>query len=646
MSYSVSIFSSVKNNEPNSIEHLNSFNDFSKWLLNNTKDCSEKEDSNLYSTWVYPNPKIRKDAVSTNILVMDTDKPISNDQLKSLISTITDMSKSAIIHDTYSSRNNSRKLRIIFPLDNQYSPKDIKTMINGFVDIFSIDISSDSKQTGRIYYFPFCPIEQDGHEWRCFEELEILDVIPWSLADLKPISTKSSSNKSSSKVSLNELAKMLSDKFIEDLSISREAILYHEGSKLFYIPENNAYLSCSSSHLIKKLALKYEQDYYTDAVKKCVDNLEVYCLRDHLPKPSRKGLYQCDDYILDTVSGSIQENDYSLNVFTRLPIALTSDFPNLKPSKWLSFLDETFHGADDKEDRILLLQQFFGYILTSDLKSQTMLWMLGEGSNGKSVIMNLMGRLLGNHNTSCISLNDLGKRFTLGRLEGKLLNISDEVSSDRPLHIATLKELVSSMTIAVENKGVDIRNGRHHTKIIAAMNKLPEGLSDNSYGFSRRVRILHFENIVTKPNPNLLDELIQEGAAIIAWAIDGLRSLESFDYKMVTPISSDRLILSLLSTKNSFSDFVEDVKLLPSINNKVKKSSLYEYYVSWCEVNGYIGNSVLSNVVFGKSLKKLMITESKSGNERYYNVVYDNSTLESTGSAMSCTVDELSEEFV
>ena len=60
--------------------------------------------------------------------------------------------------------------------------------------------------------------------------------------------------------------------------------------------------------------------------------------------------------------------------------------------------------------------------MTTDTQFQKFLMLKGNGGTGKSVAVALIQHVIGNENTSSISLQDLNKRFYATGMYGKLLN--------------------------------------------------------------------------------------------------------------------------------------------------------------------------------------------------------------------------------
>ena len=92
-----------------------------------------------------------------------------------------------------------------------------------------------------------------------------------------------------------------------------------------------------------------------------------------------------------------------------------------------------------------IIAEYFGSIFISKkvMKFEKALFLYGSGSNGKSVLFDIIKALIGNHNFSSYSLESLTKsEYTRAMIQDKLLNYSSELSSN--LNLDMFKTLISS----------------------------------------------------------------------------------------------------------------------------------------------------------------------------------------------------------
>lgn len=145
----------------------------------------------------------------------------------------------------------------------------------------------------------------------------------------------------------------------------------------------------------------------------------------------------------------------------------------------------------DKQLEALLLE-FIGYALVDqDYWLQKALVLVGEGSNGKSTFLQVVEQLAGTANTAFLSLAELQSETSRSQLEGKLLNLCDELPNYSLKSTELLKKLFGGTTTVrrLYHDGIVLKN---NAKFIFAGNAIPD-TTDTSAGFFRRLEIVPFE---------------------------------------------------------------------------------------------------------------------------------------------------------
>jgi len=122
---------------------------------------------------------------------------------------------------------------------------------------------------------------------------------------------------------------------------------------------------------------------------------------------------------------------------------------------------------------------------------------LGSGCNGKSTLMNLMQKFLGENNFCSNELDNLTtNRFSSFGLYKKSACFMGETNLNAMKSTTILKNLTAEDPISFERKGKDVKTDKNYAKIIVASNSLPQTL-DKTDGFYRRFLHLEFNNTFT-----------------------------------------------------------------------------------------------------------------------------------------------------
>ena len=170
--------------------------------------------------------------------------------------------------------------------------------------------------------------------------------------------------------------------------------------------------------------------------------------------------------------------------------------PNAECPVFKKFFSEV---VDEQKDRDAVLE-FLGYCLYKRHLNESTLLLLGEGSNGKSTLLNVLIALIGEGNYSAASLQELTEnRFRTAQLHGKLANISADISARVVKSTNVLKALTGDV-IQAEKKGQEPFEFRSYAKLIFSANKLPPS-ADDSLAYYRRFRIVDFPHTFDPVSP-------------------------------------------------------------------------------------------------------------------------------------------------
>lgn len=224
----------------------------------------------------------------------------------------------------------------------------------------------------------------------------------------------------------------------------------------------------------------------------------------------------CNGTLEIGAEGKLNFREHRRNDFFQyvLPYAYN---PEATCPQWQKFLNQMLPDPDTQK----VLAEYLGYCFTYDIKAEKMLVFYGNGSNGKSVVMDVMEALFGSENVSCMSLADLTtsdeKR---AMIEDKLVNISHE--SELNINASTMKQLVSGEAVDVRRLYENTRKMDRYAKLITSFNVLPRAEATN--GFYRRFLIIPFKVTIDERDADLdlAHKLCNELPGILNWVLAAL----------------------------------------------------------------------------------------------------------------------------
>jgi putative DNA primase/helicase len=280
-------------------------------------------------------------------------------------------------------------------------------------------------------------------------------------------------------------------------SRSNDPLYYYNNEKGFYQPaeglvkarleqiESNV-ITETVTNVIQKLARRHQR--YLEEFDADINVLNL-----------RNGLYSIE-------KDELQPHNPNYLSLKQLPILYDK---NAKPKRFGKFLSEVLY-----PQQIRTVVELMAYTFHRANPFELYVVLLGNGANGKSVLMHVLTRLHGEENVSNTSLNALvNNRFAAADLLGKNVNIDMELSNATITDMAMLKKLTGQQPVRIERKNMDAYDTLLHAKLFFSTNEMPQ-IIDFSDGHYRREIVISFPNQFEEgknANPNLKYELTKEG---------------------------------------------------------------------------------------------------------------------------------------
>jgi putative DNA primase/helicase len=225
--------------------------------------------------------------------------------------------------------------------------------------------------------------------------------------------------------------------------------------------------------------------------------------------------------VLELESGRMMEHGPQFGFRYILPYDYDSQ---AMAPRFNKFIDEIMLGDDELRNVIM---EFIGYSISGIDPSvgQKAMILYGNGSNGKSVLLDVLKMLAGKGNYSTVSMGaDINKETNRYSLSGKLFNITEETPRNAMIDNTVFKALVSGGEVQARKLYCDSFDMKNYAKIVMACNILPTNY-DDSNGMYRRLLIVPFNATFTEEtrDPFLVDKLRAELSGIFNLAYAGLK---------------------------------------------------------------------------------------------------------------------------
>jgi len=303
-------------------------------------------------------------------------------------------------------------------------------------------------------------------------------------------------------------------------------------------------------------------------------------------------------------------------------ITLASDvgfFRDASCPRWLQFLDEIFDGDQDLID---FMHRAVGYSLTGITNEQCLFMLQGTGANGKSLFLSTLRTLLGAYAYNApFSTFELTRRSDvtndLAALAGRRLVTSSETNEGTRLNEARAKAITGSDDLTARFLYSENFTFRPVAKFFLAVNHLPV-VTDDSYGFWRRVRLIRFKRqFTTDADPHLEKKLAKELPGVLAWAIAGCLAWQS---RGLEPPESVRLATADYQEKSDvLGDFVAEC-LLTGETRSIGAAEAFTAYQTWAGSQGMSEREMLTLKSFGTKMGGRFCGKRTAGGKRYFGV--------------------------
>jgi putative DNA primase/helicase len=319
----------------------------------------------------------------------------------------------------------------------------------------------------------------------------------------------------------------------------------------------------------------------------------------HTVTASAAQVISCDNGLLDLGGRTLHDHTPALFNLVHVPFAYDSDAAD--PTAWLDFLASIW-GDDD--DSIMLLQEYFGYVLSGRLDMQKLLMLVGPSRSGKGTIARVLSALVGGRrNVPGPTLAAMNTNFGLSPLIGKPLAIIPDarLGHNASTVVERLLSITGEDTLTIDRKYREPWTGRLPTRFVMLSNELPE-FKDASGVIANRFLILRMtESFLGREDRELEVKLRLEYAAILNWSLEGLDRLDRNGRFTVPPSSSDAAA-TIADLASPVSAFVRD-KCIRDPAATVTVDDLYAEWRSWAEDNGHRAGS---KITFGRDLRAVV----------------------------------------
>ena len=278
---------------------------------------------------------------------------------------------------------------------------------------------------------------------------------------------------------------------------------------------------------IGKFAVKLGMDRFRANYYKEQDELYKQFIRMASfvrPRKNNKTLINLMNGTFEVNKDGVSLREFRQNDFLRYKLPFKYDPSSVAP-QWQRFLNKVLPDVESQK----LLAEYIGYVFVkpSELKLEKVLLLYGGGSNGKSVVFDVITKLLGESNVSHFGLDKLTDEngYYRSKLSNKLLNYGSELKGK--MDCDSFKKLASNEPIDARLPFGEPMIIENYAKMIFNCNELPFEV-EHTHGFFRRFLIIPFNTTISddEKDPYLAKRITDnELSGVFNWVLEGLSQL-------------------------------------------------------------------------------------------------------------------------
>lgn len=327
-------------------------------------------------------------------------------------------------------------------------------------------------------------------------------------------------------------------------------------------------------------------------------------------------LLNCENGVVNLRTGELLPHDKGqmISQSTHIDVDLEGE-----PKEFLRFLDSTFDGNKGIIDFLL---KAFAYSMTNEAGEQEMYILYGDGSNGKSLLLEVIHDILGDYATMSRptllteQFNGNSSLGAIARLQGKRFVCCEELKTGDRMDESIIKMLTSGYgNIIGKFLYANEFEFNFKGKIFMATNYKPV-IRGTDKGIWRRINVIPFRKAFEGKDADktLKEKLMAEKSQILGYLAKCYRRY--LKEGLEPPADMTKEVMDYRTEQDVVQNWVDErCQLGP--REYAKASALYTDFVAWAKANNEF---VMSNTMFGRNLAKKFERKQLSSGKVYYGI--------------------------
>ena len=261
---------------------------------------------------------------------------------------------------------------------------------------------------------------------------------------------------------------------------------------------------------------------------------------------------------------------------------------NAKCPRIMKFLHDVLFYKNEQitQQKIDMIQEFFAYPLFPTNPIHKMLFLLGDGRNGKGTLLELLRSVYGDECVSFVNPAQFNVDFQRIHLLNSMVNICFDAEKDFRASQEIIKQVVAGENIMACYKFQNHVQFRPRAKLVTACNNLVR-VADVTRGFLSRCAFVTFHKCYEgHENFNLINELKEELPGFFNWILEGYiklrRNIKSGKGFTLSEEHYETMKMFENNTSPVFEFYDDKIKLIVK-KGIISTKEVHSLYCDWAE---------------------------------------------------------------
>lgn len=396
-----------------------------------------------------------------------------------------------------------------------------------------------------------------------------------------------------------------------------EIIKTHNGKGVFMLYDSGVYKQSGDDEIKKIISMYIPRELRSERIIE-----DTFKLLKYEKELKEEIDFEGDEWIINFKNGLLDLNEnkfkpHTHEYFSNIQLNVVYDETADKCDIFDKYLDDLTEGFPLRKTMLLealglKLSNFRGGRL------KKILYLKGAPDSGKSKIIEIGNKMIGDKFIFSTQFNKLSERFTTAQLYGKRCITDGDMASIETNDISMIKKLMGEDYITDQFKNSGFITFKYRGTIEFASNNWINIFGEQDLRIFNRFIVLECNNIIKKENQNndLVENMFNEAPAIVNKALLALKGLIKNNFMLTEFEGQHEMFNNFMNHSNSIYPYISERYYKDSNSTECYTTEfMYRNYKDYCVKNGY--RCTMTKHTFSSAIKSLGYTPvSNIGKEK------------------------------